>query len=598
MEKIRKKLSATGREEIVGKREHVAKRREEIVGKREHVATGREEIVGKRERIKKGENREGIALEREEIVGKRETVATGREEIVGKREHVAKRREETDERYKVLFTFSKDAIMTLEPPNWKFTSGNDSAIKIFNVKDEKEFISLGPVDLSPEKQPDGQLSSIKAKKMIEKAMKEGSSFFEWTHMRYGDGDFPATVLLSRVEEEGRIYLQATVRDITAQKRAEKDLEKSEEKLKMIADNISDVLLSYDMAHHLVYANSAIERLTGYTLSEIMDFKPNDNRLMIYINPDDNKKITAKWNECISKRDLKTSTSEFRILTKNKETKWISASYGSVYDESKKQTGVYVVYHDITQRKEAEEKIKKQVEQLKELDIAKTDFMNIVSHELKTPLTAIYANLELLEEIKTKLSEKNINNLNALRRNSNQLRFLVDNILEIARIQSNKFELNISKIDLENCISSIVNDLKILSDKKNIKLIVEIDKPINMSTDSIRLTEILNNLIDNAIKFTEEGYVKIKAIKQDDSVLVEVTDTGIGIPEDKISKLFEKFYQIYTPLKSEVGGTGLGLAITKQLVELLGGKINLKSELGKGSTFYFTLPIRYKEEVKK
>src|SRR4030042_4759739 len=158
MEKIRKKLSATGREEIVGKREHVAKRREEIVGKRENRATGREEIVGKRERIKKGENREGIALEREEIVGKRETVATGREEIVGKREHVAKRREETDERYKVLFTFSKNAIMTLEPPNWKFTSGNDSAIKIFNVKDEKEFISLGPVDLSPEKQPDGQLS--------------------------------------------------------------------------------------------------------------------------------------------------------------------------------------------------------------------------------------------------------------------------------------------------------------------------------------------------------------------------------------------------------------------------------------------------------
>jgi signal transduction histidine kinase len=107
---------------------------------------------------------------------------------------------------------------------------------------------------------------------------------------------------------------------------------------------------------------------------------------------------------------------------------------------------------------------------------------------------------------------------------------------------------------------------------------------------IRFKEILTNLVDNAIKFTEQGYVKVKARKQDDSVLIEVIDTGIGIAEDKKSRIFEEFYQISTPLKSEVGGTGLGLSITKQMVELLGGKINFKSELGKGSTFYFTLPV--------
>ena len=253
--------------------------------------------------------------------------------------------------------------------------------------------------------------------------------------------------------------------------------------------------------------------------------------------------------------------------------------------------ILLAIEDITERKKAEEK-------LKELDKAKTDFMNIISHELKTPLTAIYANLELLEEVKEKLSEKNINNLNAIRRNSNQLRFLVDNILEIVRIQSSRLELNISETDLENCIKSVENDLKVLADKKNIKLIIEIDKPINLSTDEIRLKEILTNLIDNAIKFTEKGYVKVKVRKQDDSILVEVIDTGIGITEDKKSKIFEQFYPISTPLKSEFGGTGIGLSITRKLTELLGGKINFKSELGKGSTFYFTLPIKYKEEVKK
>jgi len=244
--------------------------------------------------------------------------------------------------------------------------------------------------------------------------------------------------------------------------------------------------------------------------------------------------------------------------------------------------------------ETQKKLKESYKQLKELDKAKMDFLNTVSHELKTPLTAIYANLELLEEVKGKLSEKNINNLNALRRNSNQLRYFIDNILEIARIQSKKFTLNISEIDLKDCLKSIENDLKILADKENIKLIVELDRPIKISTDEIRLTEILTNLIDNAIKFTEKGYVKVRVRKQYGSILVEVIDTGMGISEDKISKLFKKFSQISTPLKSEVRGTGLGLSITKELVELLGGKINVKSEPGKGSTFYFTLPIKYKK----
>jgi PAS domain S-box-containing protein len=117
-------------------------------------------------------------------------------------------------KYKTLYTSSKDAIMITEPPNWKFTSGNSATLKMFNVKDEKQFNLLTPEDLSPKKQPDGQLSSVKARKMIEKAMKEGSNFFEWTHKRYRGEDFPATVLLSRVKEGGKTYLQATVRDLT------------------------------------------------------------------------------------------------------------------------------------------------------------------------------------------------------------------------------------------------------------------------------------------------------------------------------------------------------------------------------------------------
>jgi HAMP domain-containing protein len=122
-----------------------------------------------------------------------------------------------NKKYELLYTSSKDAIMTLEPPVWNFTSGNLSAVKMFNTKNEKEFISLRPFELSPKYQPDGQLSIIKAKKMIEKAMKDGTNFFEWTHKRYNGKEFPATVLLSRVKEGRKTYLQATVRDLTKTK---------------------------------------------------------------------------------------------------------------------------------------------------------------------------------------------------------------------------------------------------------------------------------------------------------------------------------------------------------------------------------------------
>lgn len=131
--------------------------------------------------------------------------------------------EEKMKMYELLYSTSADAIMTLEPPEWRFTSGNPAAVKMFGTKDEQEFISLGPWELSPEKQPDGQDSMDKAKKMIEKAMQEGNNFFEWTHKRYKGEDFSATVLLTKVKMGDREFLQATVRDISEWKKAEEML---------------------------------------------------------------------------------------------------------------------------------------------------------------------------------------------------------------------------------------------------------------------------------------------------------------------------------------------------------------------------------------
>ncbi|MCR4327101.1 MAG: PAS domain-containing sensor histidine kinase [Nanoarchaeota archaeon] len=496
--------------------------------------------------------------------------------------------------------YSESLVNTMREPlivldkDLRVTSANSAFYSIFKVN-EKETRHQLIYDLG-----NGQWDIPELKNLLEKVLPEKKLIIDF-EVEHTFPDIGRKIMLLNARQLDHVPLiLLAIEDITQRINAEKGLEKSEEKLKMIADNISDVLLFYDKDHNLVYANSAIEKLTGYSVPEITRFKSKD-KFIIYLHPDDNERIKSTWDEFVSGKKSETKNIEFRIVTKDKKTKWISSSisHGQSKGENKNQTGIYVVYHDITQKRESEEKIKDQLEQLKELDTAKTDFMNVVSHELKTPLTAIYANLELLEEIKSNFSEKNINNLNALRRNSNQLKFLIDNILEIARIQSNKFELNISEVDLGKCIEFIVNEMKILADRKKVKLILEENSSIKISTDKTRLIEIMNNLIDNAIKFTDKGEVKVNVTKKDENnVLIEVTDTGIGIPKDKQSKLFEKFYQIHNPLKSEVGGTGLGLSITKQMVELLGGEINFKSKLDEGSTFYFTLPIRYIKEVKK
>ena len=230
-------------------------------------------------------------------------------------------------------------------------------------------------------------------------------------------------------------------------------------------------------------------------------------------------------------------------------------------------------------------------ELKTLDQAKSNFLNLVSHELKTPLTAVFAHLGVLDDFKKDLSKEELKSLDAIKRNSNQLKILINNILEIARIEAGKFELNPTKLDIKKEIHEVVENLSILSNKKGLKIEVEAKELPSIIADEIRVKEILTNLISNAIKFTNKGKITIKAVKDGKFVKTSVIDTGVGISKDKIKNLFQKFYQVDSSVSRRFfGGTGLGLSISKQLVELQKGKISVESEPGKGSTFSFTLPI--------
>ncbi|MBI2928249.1 MAG: PAS domain S-box protein [Verrucomicrobia bacterium] len=181
----------------------------------------------------------------------------------------------SEDRYRSLFESSRDAVMTLEPPSWRFTSGNPATVKMFGAKNEDEFISLGPWELSPKRQPDGRTSAEKAREMIETALREGSHYFEWTHQRLGGEEFPATVLLSRMHSTGTAFLHATVRDITERKRAEEALRKSEENYRTVIRAAQDGFWLLDMEGRLLDVNEAYCRLTGYSREQLLAMRISD-----------------------------------------------------------------------------------------------------------------------------------------------------------------------------------------------------------------------------------------------------------------------------------------------------------------------------------
>ncbi len=229
------------------------------------------------------------------------------------------------------------------------------------------------------------------------------------------------------------------------------------------------------------------------------------------------------------------------------------------------------------------------ERLKELDKLKSDFVSMVSHELKTPLAAMRTSAQVLnmggagEETKQEM-------MDIILRNIDRQTNLVNDLLDLSRIESGRMELKIGSVSLDSVIADSIESVKQAVSEKGIKLNVEIPEGISLvKGDREKLTQVVINLLNNAIKFTpRSGEISIKARELNGQVEVKVSDTGIGIPPEDLDKVFDKFYQVDSTLTREAGGTGLGLAICKGIIEAHNGHIWAESELGRGSTFIFRL----------
>lgn len=240
----------------------------------------------------------------------------------------------------------------------------------------------------------------------------------------------------------------------------------------------------------------------------------------------------------------------------------------------------------------------QKQQLAEANRLKTNFLSNMSHELRTPLNSIIALSSVLNRhLVNVIPEEEYSYLEVIGRNGKHLLSLINDILDISRIEAGHEEVEISEFKLKDLIAEVINMIRPQAKKRNLKLILnENNDEIFISSDADKCSHILQNIISNAVKFTEEGKVEVITEQIDHNVLIKVTDTGIGIPENQIKHIFDEFRQGDSSTSRRFGGTGLGLAIAKKYADFLEGGITVKSAVGKGSVFTLTLPLRYSGKI--
>ncbi|MFH0865971.1 MAG: PAS domain S-box protein [Bacteroidota bacterium] len=264
---------------------------------------------------------------------------------------------ESEMQYRALFESSRDAIMTLEPPSWRFTSGNQSTVEMFLAKDEVEFTSNEPWKLSPEFQPDGRTSDNKAKEMISIAMQNGSHFFEWTHKRLNGEDFLATVLLTRMNVQGKKFLQATVRDITDMKKGEEALKISEEKYMELFELSNDIIYTMDFRGNFTSVNRTVEKLLGLKFQELSDVN-----VKTYLTPESARRALADVVKKLRGRDEGTV---YEVDFINVNGRIVTFEINSqVHFKNGKPFEVFGIARDVTERKKANEAIKNSEEKYK------------------------------------------------------------------------------------------------------------------------------------------------------------------------------------------------------------------------------------------
>ena len=365
----------------------------------------------------------------------------------------------------------------------------------------------------------------------------------------------------------------------------KKLQESEEKYRTILERIQEGYFEVDLAGNFTFFNDSICRIMGYSRERLMGMNNRE-----YTDSETSARMYKVFNE-IYRTGKTTNVIDYQVMRGDGGTRSLELSISLLNDSAGEPAGFRGVVRDVTERKQAEATHREKLA-AEAANRAKSKFLASMSHEIRTPLNGIIGMTELA--MMTDMDGKQRNILQIIQSESNSLLGIINDVLDFSKIEAGMFELEEISFDLGNVVDNLLKSFAHRAKQKGleIKALLAPDVPSGVVGDPGRLRQVLTNLVANAVKFTSRGEINVEVQVAEDlgrgvKLRFLVRDTGIGIPEDKKEAIFESFTQADSSTTRKYGGTGLGISISKHLAELMGGEIGVESEVGVGSSFWFT-----------
>lgn len=483
----------------------------------------------------------------------------------------------------LLFEKSGDPQLLIKGD--KFIDCNEKALQMVAAKNKEHIIGKTPDYISPNFQPDGLESITKAQMMIFKAFSEGHNRFEWVHKKIDGSLFNVEVTLTAIPMQGEWLLHTSWRDITERIITQQALQENELKYRTLVEMASDGIFIESITGDILDCNQAGLKMFGYTREEMLQLNIRDLMLA-----DDAKKLPN-----IITDEMTTGDTPHETINLRKDATVFPSEIVTKLININGQKRIIAYLRDITVRKEYEKSLKESESKLKELNASKDKFFSIIAHDLRNPVNVILNFIKLLYNRYDELNSDDIKNiLKDLQGSAVSTSELLENLLHWSRSQRGKIDFKPELIDMAELAYNSTYIYNHQAKQKNINLKSSIKENTLVFADKNMIDTIIRNLVTNAIKFTpNDGEINIYAVEHDNHWDICIADTGVGISEEDQSKLFRIDIAHTTIGTNYEKGTGVGLILCKEFISRHKtsdetGNIFVRSELGNGSTFIFTL----------